>query len=169
MIDFNSIESISNEILNIFRQKDPFRFLDRVVEIDDDHIIGQYTFKRSEYFYKGHFPDHPLTPGAIMIETMAQTGGVAFGIYLLLKEQQENPDIDPRKILGVMTDVEAEFLSEIGPGETVIIKATKIFWRRRKLKSKAELIKENGELANGAEAGSNCGPTADPSEESLGS
>ena len=141
------IESISKSILERLPQQAPFRFLDRVVEVDDDRIIGQYTFKEDESFYEGHFPGRPITPGVILIETMAQTAVVAFGIYLFDKANRDNPDFDVNDYLSVFTDVEADFVREVPPGETVTVRAEKLFFRRGKLKCKAELCLENGEVA----------------------
>ena len=151
MVDFNSIESVSAEVLKRVPQQDPFRFIDDILEIDENHCVATYTYKKDEYFYKGHFPGKPMTPGVIMIETMAQTGVVALGIYLLLKEEAANPDkAGGGEILTVFTDVEAEFTAPIDPGEKVIVKAEKLFWRRRKLRAKVEIIKENGDVAASA-------------------
>ena len=142
-MDINNIEQISESILKLLPQQDPFRYLDRLVEVDDAHIVGQYTYKKNEWFYKGHFPGNPLTPGVILIETMAQTAVVAFGIYLVLKEGKE----DPRTLVTVFTDVEAEFHKNVLPGETVTVKAEKLFFRKKKLKCKVELFLKNGQLA----------------------
>lgn len=144
-MDLTSIESISDAVLKQLPQQDPFRFLDRIIEVDDDHIVGQYTFKKDEYFYKGHFPDQPMTPGVVLIETMAQTAVVAFGIYLVLKDTEQKDD--PNEYLSVFTDVEAEFRKAVLPGEKVTVKAEKLFWRRKKLKCHAKLYLENGEMA----------------------
>ena len=71
------------EILELVPQQTPFRFIDNILSINEDQIVGQYTFKQDESFYAGHFPGNPVTPGVILLETMAQTGVVAFGLYLL--------------------------------------------------------------------------------------
>lgn len=149
-IDFNSIESISNVLLEYLPQKAPFRFLDKIIEVSDKHIVGQYTFKEDEWFYKGHFPGRPTTPGVVLIETMAQTGVVAFAIYLSFKENQHDPNFNPNDLISLFTEVEAEFSHEVKPGDTVTIKSEKVYWRRRKLKSKVSLYLEDGTLASQA-------------------
>ena len=123
-------------------QKPPFLFLDRILELSTEHIIAERRFTGEEDFYKGHFPGDPVTPGVILTEAMAQAGLVALGIHLLNIEGQ-----DKDKIRTLFTDCQVEFHKVVRPGELVIISAEKIFWRRRKLQSQAELRKENGELA----------------------
>ncbi|MEO1575848.1 MAG: beta-hydroxyacyl-ACP dehydratase, partial [Pseudomonadota bacterium] len=58
-----------DELLQAVPQQAPFRFIDTIVEVDDDHIVGRYTFRPDEFFYAGHFPGQPVTPGVILIET----------------------------------------------------------------------------------------------------
>ena len=74
------------EVLSLIPQQYPFRFIDGILEMDEEHIVGTYRFREDEYFYRGHFPSQPITPGVILIETMAQTGVVAFGIYQLIRQ-----------------------------------------------------------------------------------
>jgi 3-hydroxyacyl-[acyl-carrier-protein] dehydratase len=145
-IDFRSVESISNHLLKIIPQQAPFRFIDRVIEIGTDHIVGEYTFRHDEMFYAGHFPKQPVTPGVILIEAMAQTAVVAFGLYLRLLEMAERPDLASPDLLTVFTDVEAEFHGAVYPGDRVVIKAEKLFWRRNKLKARASMYRENDVL-----------------------
>src|SRR4030065_2658038 len=71
-------------VLSMVPQQPPFRFIDEILTLDEEHIAGVYRFRSDEYFYRGHFPGLPITPGVILIETMAQTGVVAFGLYLSL-------------------------------------------------------------------------------------
>src|SRR5260221_3509027 len=121
------------QVLELIPQQRPFRFIDRLVEIDENHAVGEYTFRADETFYAGHFPGNPVTPGVILIETMCQTGLVALGIHLL---GLELPAEEVAKTVTLFTETEnAEFERIVKPGDTVRIKAQKVFWRRRKLKS----------------------------------
>ena len=76
----------AKEIVTYLPYTDPFLFVDEILEVDDEKIVGVYTYKPSLDFYKGHFKDHPVTPGVILIETMAQIGLVCLGIYLRSSE-----------------------------------------------------------------------------------
>ena len=53
------------EVLAMVPQQEPFRFIDEIVELDDDHIVATYTFREDQDFYRGHFPGNPVTPGVI--------------------------------------------------------------------------------------------------------
>lgn len=139
------------QVLDIIPQQKPFRFIDKIIEIDENGAIGEYTYRKDETFYEGHFPGNPVTPGVILIETMCQTGLVALGIHLL---GLEAPREEVEKMVTLFTDSEVEFSKMVKPGDTVRVKAEKVFWRRRKLKSKVTLSLADGTVvARGTVAG----------------
>ena len=79
------------EIISRLPYESPFLFVDELQEADENGIKGSYTFKNDEYFYQGHFKDNPITPGVILIETMAQIGLVSFGIFLVKDKVDKIP------------------------------------------------------------------------------
>ena len=107
-----------SQVLDLLPQQEPFRFVDEILEVGDDHIVARYTFRPEADFYRGHFPGNPITPGVLLIEAMAQTGVVALGIYLVARERGVE---EVRRVLTVFTDVTAEFTGVVRPGDTVTI------------------------------------------------
>lgn len=132
------------EVLSLVPQQHPFRFIDDILEVDEEHIVGTYRFCNDEHFYGGHFPGHPVTPGVILIETMAQTGVVAFGIHLLKQQGMSAGEI--RQIVTLFAMVDAcEFTGIVSPGEQVIIRGEKIYLRRGNLKTRVSMERTNSE------------------------
>ena len=130
------------QVLAALPQQEPFRFIDEIVELDADHIVARYRFRPEADFYRGHFPDNPVTPGVILLEAMAQAGVVALGIYLV---SLESPD-DLGKLVTLFTDANVDFSGVVLPGETVTVVAEKVFFRRRKLRSRVEMRSESGKI-----------------------
>jgi len=64
-----------NEIEKLLPHRDPFLFVDEIVEATNEKIVARHVFTENEYFFKGHFPEYPVVPGVILVETMAQSGG----------------------------------------------------------------------------------------------
>lgn len=131
------------QVLDLIPQQPPFRFIDDIQNIDEERIFAAYRFRDDEYFYSGHFPQNPVTPGVILIETMAQTGVVAMGIYLLLRRGMPVSEIRRMTMLFAFADA-VEFGGIVHPGETVTICGEKIFLRKGNLKTRTRLIGENG-------------------------
>ena len=124
-------------------QHEPFRFIDEIVKLGDDGIEAAYTWRPDADFYRGHFPSNPVTPGVLLVESMAQVGVVALGIYLLAKEGSID---ELNKLVTVFTDVQVDFSGIVTPGSRVEISARKVFFRRRKLRSEVEMKLEDGTL-----------------------
>ena len=64
-----------NEIESLLPHREPFLFVDEIVEASKEKIVAKRMFTENEYFFKGHFPEYPVVPGVILVETMAQSGG----------------------------------------------------------------------------------------------
>lgn len=129
------------EIVELLPQSPPFRFIDEILELSDSHIVATYRFKENEYFYRGHFPGDPVTPGVILIETMAQAALVALGIYILRKERPES------KLRTLFSECSIEFFTVVPPGSRVFVHGEKVYWRRNKLQSRVELRLEDDTVA----------------------
>ena len=134
-----------NMILKAVPQQPPFRFIDEIIELDENRVVGAYRFRKDEYFYKGHFPERPITPGVILVETMAQTGVVVYGLYLTMI--QNNVSIEEAKSLTTLFTFieEVEFNDIVLPGERVLIQGEKIYFRKGNLKTRIKMERENGE------------------------
>ena len=133
-----------SEVLARLPQQAPFRYVDEILEVDATHIVGRYTFKATEFFYTGHFPGKPVTPGVILLECMCQIGVVSQGIYLV---GLEFPPEQHGDWLTLFSDAQVEFIKSVLPGETVTVRGTLDFWRRRKLRASVELFLADGSLA----------------------
>ncbi|MCY3974661.1 MAG: 3-hydroxyacyl-ACP dehydratase FabZ [Simkaniaceae bacterium] len=76
--DTESIVFGTREIASILPHRYPFLLVDRIVELDleKDKIVGIKCLTMNEAFFQGHFPDAPIMPGVLILEALAQVGGV---------------------------------------------------------------------------------------------
>ena len=65
-----------NMIQKILPHRYPFLFVDKILEISDKKVVGIKNVTINEPFFQGHFPGHPIMPGVLILEAMAQVGGV---------------------------------------------------------------------------------------------
>ena len=133
----------ADEVLAAIPQQEPFRFIERILELDDDHIVASYRFRPDHEFYRGHFPGRPITPGVILIESMAQAGVVGLGLHLL--SNQLGPE-GTSKYTTLFTDANVDFGGVVEPGTRVVITGRKVFFRRLKLRSEVGMRDEDGAL-----------------------
>lgn len=137
----------SHEIITLLPYSKPFLFVDEITSINENGLVGHFTFDESLDFYKGHFKDNPITPGVILTETMAQIGVVCLGIYLLNKTCTNDTVI-------ALTSSEIEFLQPVFPNEKVTVISEKVYFRFGKLKCKVTMRNERGEeVCSGSIAG----------------
>ena len=103
----------SEEILAAIPHRPPFLLVDEIVERDERHIVCRKTFGEDEYFYAGHYPDFPITPGVLLCEAAMQAGAV---LLAPLVAGDEN-DSDSVPVATRMNDV--RFKRMVRPGETI--------------------------------------------------
>ncbi|MBI5883175.1 MAG: beta-hydroxyacyl-ACP dehydratase [Elusimicrobia bacterium] len=119
------------------------RFIDDILELDGDHIVGSYTWKEEDC--AGHFPGNPVVPGVKLIEMAAQVGNVAWGIYLMSLES--SPE-QVRDMVGFFTRIEqGTFKRVVRPGDKVRAEAQfgdEGYFRSNKVASCVEIRFEGG-------------------------
>ena len=125
----------------------PFLFVDEILKIDQNGVEGTFLFNENLDFYKGHFKNNPVTPGVILIETMAQIGLVCLGIYLLADKFNTSTNI-------ALTTSDINYLKPVFPSEKVVVISEKIYFRFGKLKCNVKMINSKGiEVCQGTIAG----------------
>lgn len=130
------------EIIQKLPYTKPFLFVDELVHLNEDGAEGTYTFGADSDFYKGHFKNNPVTPGVILTECCAQIGVVAFGIFLLNKEEVSIGD----NVQIGLSSSEMEFYEPVFPNEKVIVTSEKMYFRFHKLKCKVKMHNSVGKL-----------------------
>ncbi len=130
-----------DEVLVRIPQQEPFRFVDAIVEVSPERVVGRYRWRPEADFYRGHFPGSPVTPGVLLIESMAQCGVVPLAIY---RTHLEMDDADAEKFQTLFTDTQIDFHGVVPPGETVHTEAKLVFFRRRKMRVDATMTREDG-------------------------
>ena len=77
------------DIKNLIPHRKPFLFIEELRVIEKGKIGESFrTFEETEYFFEGHFPDNPIVPGVVIVESMAQTAGVVVSENLINKNDQ---------------------------------------------------------------------------------
>ena len=123
-----------NRIIEILPYGESFRFVDEIVELSNDGIVGSYTFQPGLDFYRSHFKDQPVTPGVILTECCAQIGLACLGIHLLNYAVEEG--------MMALTGSGMEFYQPVFPGEKVKVIAEKEYFRFGKLKVNVKMYNE---------------------------
>jgi 3-hydroxyacyl-[acyl-carrier-protein] dehydratase len=134
---------IKDKVLALIPQAEPFRFIDEILEIDESRVVSAYRFKAGEWFYKGHFPGNPVTPGVVLLETMAQAGLTALAVFHYLNLGLAEDDIRKKTMVFALADT-VEFGQIVKPGDRVIVTAEKEYFRKGNLKTRVVMTREDG-------------------------
>ncbi|MEI6559178.1 MAG: 3-hydroxyacyl-ACP dehydratase FabZ [Rhodospirillaceae bacterium] len=107
-----------NRIMQMIPHRYPMLMIDRVINIVlGESAVGVKNVSINEPFFQGHFPQQPVMPGVLIIESMAQTAATL--VVATLGENAEG------KLVYFMTIDEARFRKPVGPGDTVYVHVTK--------------------------------------------
>ena len=129
-----------NDIIKILPHRHPFLFVDMITELEvGERVVGIKNVTINEYFFTGHFPSKPIMPGVLVIEAMAQVGG----ILARLSEPESMSNKGENAIYFVAID-KVRFRKPIYPGDQIIFELTALRKGSRiwKMKGTAMVDKE---------------------------
>ncbi len=98
------------EILKIIPHRYPMLLVDRIIELEEDRVVGEKCVTINEPFFQGHFHGHPIMPGALVVEAMAQVGG-----FLLLKKVKDQKN----KVVYFLKIDKMKFKRPVFPGDVL--------------------------------------------------
>jgi UDP-3-O-[3-hydroxymyristoyl] N-acetylglucosamine deacetylase/3-hydroxyacyl-[acyl-carrier-protein] dehydratase len=128
------------EVMKMLPHRPPFLLVDRILKIEGNKIIGVKNVTMNEDFFRGHFPGHPIMPGVLQLEAMAQVAGI-----LLLKRIEA-----ANQIAYFMSAEEVKWRKPVVPGDVLVIELelTKV---RGKIGKAKGICKVDGEVVSEAE------------------
>lgn len=117
-------------VKEILKQRYPFLMVDRITDYDDSHITGYKNVTIDEPFFMGHFPEDPVMPGVMILESMGQVTSVLLGIKLGREQGGK---------IAFLTGIDkARFRKPVRPGDKLVTKAELTNVRSSSAKAKAK-------------------------------
>ncbi len=130
------------KIMSMLPHRPPFLLVDKIFELSDQHVLGLKNVTMNEPFFVGHFPDAPVMPGVLIVEAMAQCGGI-----LVLSTVP-----DPENYLTFFMKIDnVKFKQKVLPGDTLIFKCDLLAPIRRGICHMQANAYANGRLVAEAE------------------
>ncbi|MBR2694532.1 MAG: beta-hydroxyacyl-ACP dehydratase [Thermoguttaceae bacterium] len=139
-------EFTKQTILDLIPHRPPFLFVDEIRALSDEKIVTAYRFKEDEFFFQGHYPEHPIVPGVILCESAMQAGAVYLA-SLYGKEVAEMSESSGKKLVPVVGRLdEVKFKKIVGPSDTIECevalreKMARAYFLNAKITSGGELV-----------------------------
>ncbi len=119
---------VTDDIKSLLPHREPFLFVDKIISCDEEGSVCERKFTENDFFFKGHFPQYPVVPGVILVETMAQAGGSALSYQKRFEEGS-------LFFLGTVDKV--KFRNQVRPGDTVRMEV-------KNLRVTSHMVKQSG-------------------------
>ena len=133
----------NNQVRKLLPHREPFLFIDEVLEVSNDLIVAKRFVSPKEDFFKGHFPNFPIMPGVLVLEAMAQSSAL-LGSHIMSQSADD-------KSMYLLCGVEkVRFKKKVLPGDTLIFKSSVLSSKRGIWKFKCSAYSEE-ELVCSAE------------------
>ncbi|MDR0527822.1 MAG: 3-hydroxyacyl-ACP dehydratase FabZ [Spirochaetaceae bacterium] len=123
------------EIEKLIPHRKPFLFVDELLNADETNISASHVFNADEFFFQGHFPEYPVVPGVILIESMAQAGGAGL---------RKTGVLSGNALFFLATVDNVKFRRQVRPGEKARFEITN-------LRVSDKMIKQSGKTFVGDE------------------
>lgn len=120
--------ALTKDIKSLLPYREPFLFVDEILSADEKGSVCIKRFTGDEFFFQGHFPQYPVVPGVLLVETMAQAGGAALSFQKVFSEDS---------LFFLATVDKVKFRNQVRPGDTLRLEI-------ENLRVSANMIKQRG-------------------------
>lgn len=120
--------ALTKDIESLLPHREPFLFVDEILSADEKGSVSIKRFTGDEFFFQGHFPQYPVVPGVLLVETMAQAGGAALSFQKVFSEDS---------LFFLATVDKVKFRNQVRPGDTLRVEI-------ENLRVSANMIKQRG-------------------------